>query len=292
MASNQKANGQHQGIYAQEIGDINQFLRHDFKGLEPRKNWNFSPAKIDNSQDHIVVIIGNRNYKDGVPLVHYAHNDAKAMREFFTHSLQIPKENILYYEDASKGDFEGIFKARLPNRVKAGKTHLWVYYTGHGLPVDGDAKLLPVDSRPDTAAYTGYSRAQLLADLKPLDAAQTTLILDACFTGISAGANLLPGAKALYRRVTDFTPPQNGLIISAAKAEEASWMDDGHELSLMTLYLLEGLSGKADDNQNNIITSHELQAYLDKTVPQAALRLYNQAQNPQIIGKRRDVIEY
>ena len=57
----------------------------------------------------IAVVIGNREYEQGIPLVHYAINDAKAIKQLLEERYQIPAENIIYKENASKGYLEGIF---------------------------------------------------------------------------------------------------------------------------------------------------------------------------------------
>lgn len=264
----------------------------DLKGLKPKREWGFTRAAGDASH-RVAVIIGNRNYRNGVPLVHYALNDAKAMRAFAEQALGVPQENLIYREDATKGDMQGIFESRLGNIVEKGQTDLLVYFSGHGYPEDSDAMLLPVDSRPDTAAVTGYSRRQLLASLEGLGARSVTVVLDACFTGTSAGANLTPGAKPALLRAPDAAVVDGDmLLISASGKRETSWMDDDAGLSLMTLYLLEGLSLQADSDRDRRVTKAELAGYLVPAVDRAARRLHNRSQRPDIVGGDRVLIGY
>jgi len=264
----------------------------DAKGLVPFKLWSFRPASVP-SRELIAVIIGNRNYAAGIAKVSYAHNDAKAMRQFVETALGVPKENIIFELDATKGTMEGIFQSRLPNLVEKGRTDVLVYYSGHGMPVGDDARLMPVDSRPDTAKVTGYSRQDLLEQLGRLGARDVTVILDACFTGSSAAGPLLASAKPiLLRPVRDAALPSNGLLITASRGDEVSWVDDTTGMSLLTLHLLEGLSGGADTAKTGRIDATAINAYLSETVDRHARRDWNQPQHPQVMGSNRTIVQY
>ena len=266
----------------------------ELKGLEPKRSWRFQRAASDQkvAEESYAVVIGNRNYRNGVPMLHYARNDAKAMRQFFHEAMGLPEENILYQEDATMGDMVGIFESSLPKRVQADKSKVYVYFSGHGMPTGKDARLLPVDSRPETAEVTGYSRKRMLQQLAMLSASETTVMLDACFTGISGGRSLTPGAKAIYRRAPDAGVPKNMVLISASGADESSWQDDEAGLSLMTLHFLEGVTGKADQDGDRAIHTSELQSYLQGEVNRAAVILHESSQHPQVRGSARSLLRY
>jgi hypothetical protein len=51
-------------------------------------------------------------------------------------------------------------------------------------------------------------------------------------------------------------------MITASRNDEISWVDDTSGMSLLTLYLLEGLSGKADTDKDGSIGTDEIEAYL------------------------------
>jgi hypothetical protein len=114
--------------------------------------------------------------RHGIPLAPYAYNDAKAVRRFLIDGLGTPPENVLYFEDATRGEMEDLFRRTFPNRVTPGETEVFVYFSGHGMPVDDKARLLPADARPDTADITEYSRDALLAQLDRLHAASMTVV--------------------------------------------------------------------------------------------------------------------
>lgn len=264
----------------------------DYEGLKEKRQWHFSRAKGSHDKT-VVVIIGNRTYQKGIPLVHYAYNDAKAMRRFFLEGMGVPAQNVLYFEDATKGEMEGLFKRTLPNRVERGTSDVFVYFSGHGMPVDTKAMLLPTDARPDTADITGYSRDTMLAQLNSLNAASITVILDACFSGTTKGNAPLTVGKPVYKKPGKAHVAPNTVLISASRSNQISRMDDKAGMSLMTLYLLEGLSGKADGDGNKTVSVQELRAYLQKEVSRVARIKFDMDQTPEVLGPAgRALVEY
>ena len=260
-----------------------------YKGLKPIITWAFEPARA--VSDTVMVIIGNRAYKKGVPPVYYAHNDARAMREFALSGLGLQAEDILYEEDATKGVMEGLFKSTLPARIKAGKKNVIVYFSGHGMAAENDAKLLPVDARPNTAAVTGYSRNALLDQLASLGV-NSTVILDACYTGTNKdGAALIEG-KPIFKAPKGAFVPNNITLISAASGNQIAWMDDKTGHSLMTYHLLKGLQGLADKNRDRRIDSEEIANYLKASVNRSALILHEQSQEPEVQGINQLLLSY
>ena len=263
----------------------------DLRGLQPVRGWEFRRAR-EPARDTLAVILGNRNYERGIPLVHYAHNDAKAVRQFVLEGLGVPEENVIFAPDATKGRIEGILRSTLPARVVPGRTDVLVYFSGHGMPVGDDAMLLPSDALPNTAQVTGYSRDLMLAQLGALRASSLTVILDACFTGTSKTGDGLLAAKAVIPEPKSARLPPNGLLVSAARGGQIAWMQDDVGHSLMTLHLLEGLAGAADSDRDGAVSSDELERYLAERVNAAAQRRFQQAQQPEIQGARRILVRY
>ncbi|MBF0471977.1 MAG: caspase family protein [Gammaproteobacteria bacterium] len=257
----------------------------EYEGLTMKTEWKF-PRASKADPETLVVIVGNRSYGKGIPAIPYAHNDAKAFRQFAEITLGVPPENILYEEDASKGVMEGIFRSTLPARINRGKSRVVVYFSGHGMAADGDAMLLPSDARPNTAKITGYSRKTLLNQLAALDAKQVSLFLDACYTGTDkTGAALLEGKPVFVAPVANAVP-DNTLLVTAASGSQIAWMDRDRGHSLMTYWLLKGMTGSADSNGDHTIDTVEIQDYLEQKVNREALKLHEQPQQPEVVGRR------
>ncbi|WP_420548590.1 caspase family protein [Curvivirga sp.] len=252
--------------------------------------------KRDPNRHDVAVIIGNQNYKKygrDIPDVAPAINDAKQIKSYFTDILGIDPENIIYVEDAKTADLIRIFgnhrshKGDAYSWVREGKSNLYVYYAGHGAPGDaGDAYLVPTDASADNIEISGYSVAQLYGNLSKIKTRSTTVILESCFSGNSDAGSVITNASPVYMKAQNTDIPTNLNVITAGSANElASWTKDKQN-GLFTHYYIKGMSGEADSaeygNQDGVVSTHELQAYLDDTVTYFAKRHYKREQTVQI----------
>lgn len=94
------------------------------------------------------VVIGNRDYEhEDIQPVEFAHADACLMARYFEKALGVPPDQIIsrYNVDLSKLNL--LFGTRhertgqLARFVDAGKTDLYVYYSGHGAPYPAGSTL-------------------------------------------------------------------------------------------------------------------------------------------------------
>jgi hypothetical protein len=248
----------------------------------------------DNS-DSVAVIIGNQKYSEvqGFP-VDYAINDAEAIQDYLIHFLGFRETNVHLRKNATKGQLESIFRPErggsLMSRVVKGRSNVFVFYSGHGVPdVAGkQVYLLPSDMSPDSP-QDGYSLDTLYKNLDFVKQEigpdrQIIVMIDACFTGET-------GRHKRFVRGTSlpgWTPPLpvtgEGLIklVATSGTHPANWDDDLH-LGLFTSRFLMGVAGLAAPGRGSIQWG-ELRNYLRTTVDADARRLSNgqSAQVPEI----------
>jgi len=241
----------------------------------------------------IAVVIGNENYthKD-VPDVEYAHNDAITIKKYLKNMLGYKEDNIIYIEDATKPDFERIFgtesvaEGMLYNWVRANKSDVFVYYSGHGAPdmKNKKAYFMPSNSDPNYVRIDGYPLEVFYKNLNTIPAKSITVVLDACFSGGSQKGMILQKASPMYIDVDfPFYGNKINLITSASGAQISSWYPKGNH-SLFTYYFLRGLRGEADNNRNRNITLKEIHQYVNDNVPYMARRIYGREQTPTMKG--------
>ncbi|WP_419798923.1 MAG: caspase family protein [Terasakiella sp.] len=253
-------------------------------------------AQTDQNNDDVAVIIGNKTYGDqDIPEVRFAHNDAKAMKQFVQNVLNIREENIIYLEDATQAKMQSTFGRQGNHRgkafqyVKPGVSKLYVFYSGHGLPGQHDQKsyLLPVDAEIATADINGYPTDLLYKNLKQIDAKSIMIFLDACFSGNSAGGSLITqasGASILPAPVPNDDPNDTLTVITAASNDQLASWDEESRHGLFTEYLLRALYGEADKNNDGKVKLDEVSAFLKEDMRYKARRTYNRDQVPDISG--------
>ncbi|MBU0675820.1 MAG: caspase family protein [Proteobacteria bacterium] len=257
------------------------------------------PGTTTQNSAGIAVIIGNRDYaKVGkeVPNIDYALRDAEAITTYVTRTLGFREGNIIRLNNATQADLVATFGSesnphgKLMDWVKPGESEVFIYYSGHGAPslTSGKGYLLPVDADPAKVDLNGYALDLLYSNLDKVRAKTMTVVIDACFSGTSAGGALVKNASSLsLRTVASKAPASTTILTAAATTEVASWDTElGH--GLFTRYFLEGISGKADQgsfgNNDHRVTLAELSHYLQEEVAYNARKLYGREQHPQING--------
>lgn len=248
--------------------------------------------------DGVAVVIGVKGYASKyVPSVDYALNDAELVTQYLIQTMGYQEGNIIYLENPTKADLEKVFgnkdnyKGQLYDYIKKGQSEVFVYYTGHGAP-DLDSKegyFVPSDSDPNYVKFSGYPLSVFYENLSRLPARDISVVIDACFSGMSDKGTIISKASPL--RVVPVLPGAGKInIFTSSKAEQiSSWYPDKRH-SLFTYFFLKGLQGAADKDGNKKLTYGELYDYTSENVPYYARRLYGRTQNPSFTGKDEKVI--
>ena len=174
----------------------------------------------------------------------------------------------------------------LPGKVKKDKTELIIYFAGHGL-ASSDGKelyLLPQDGDSDLLERTAISRDEIFELISELKPKSVTVFFDACYSGVSRDEeSLIASARPLMIVADDQVTPENFTIFSASQLDQISSGLKEAKHGIFSYYLMKGLEGNADSNNDKKITNGELIAYLDENVSQKASEL-GRKQNPSLAG--------
>ena len=264
----------------------------------------YKPSSVDadvplgvRQKNAIGVIIANRDYQNpNVPAVKYALNDAQTVKKYFIKSFGISPKNIIYLENATKGEMESVFgKKGFPHGElydyalsQGPNAEIYIYYSGHGAPDLTTKKpyLVPVDADPDYIALNGYPLETLYSNLNHIPARSAVVILDACFSGSSPSGMLIKNASPLEISVLPMArPPLSGLIFAASGPDQvANWYPKKNH-SLFTYFFLKGLQQRAGLlGKTKTITAKNLESYLKDQVSAIALKEFHRKQSPALFG--------
>lgn len=256
-------------------------------------------------QDAVAVVIGSEKYKDKtIAPAPYAARDAEVMNEYFKKSLGIRNIRSYVNEEATMMTLNSLFDSEigsLASSVIPGKTDLFVYYSGHGVPLPGkdgqtEVFLIPYDVPKEGIARYGYSLKKLYADLEGLNAKSVTVILDACFSGGSRLSEVYESKSITNQKFTlvDWDeaeePWRNNpdfRIFTSSKRNQTSQANDRTRSGRFTYYLAVGLQGDADKDGNGKITMTELKDFVTENVNKETLG----KQTPQFYGNSDFVVE-
>lgn len=132
------------------------------------------------------------------------------------------------------------------------------YFSGHGLP----DSFVPYDGRPGlTRSYLPH---QVIKQAFFQSGASTKLcIADACLSGSMTRQSTVSPKRAV---INDLPRSGNVAMLLASRSTESAVEARRLEGGAFTYYLLAGLSGRADQNRDRLVTIRELHRYVSPHV--------------------------
>ena len=251
---------------------------------------NIQPAK---PRDAVAIIIGIEKYRRA-PSADFANSDASAFYDYALRALGVKPENLrlLLDEKADAAEILVAFKNWLPTRVNKGKTDVYVFYSGHGLPSqDGNSLyFLPYEANRDLLDRTAIAQSEVVEALQRANPRSVTMFIDSCYSGQTrTGETLLASARPLAVTAKQSSFPPNFTVISASAPDQISSSSPDLKHGIFSYYLMRGMEGDADANKDKQITVGEMQAYLAENVSRRAMGM-NRTQQPQVVGDQSRVL--
>lgn len=245
------------------------------------------------NKDAVALIIGIGTYENIIDAA-YADKDALVFRDYATEKLGIPSNQIktLINKEADIGEVLLGIRKWIRRFTKPDKTDVYVFYAGHGIATaSGEAYILPYDGRPevDLLDRTALLQKELFAEIDKANPRNVTIFLDACYTGKARTGEVLM-ADANYRpiaiRPIDDGMPDNFTLITASSGDEFSGPLEEAKHGLFSYFLMKGMEGDADSNQDKKITAGELHQFVKGNV----LRQSADKQTPELQGNADRVL--
>jgi hypothetical protein len=252
-------------------------------------------VKVKTDKDKIAIIIGIEKYVNLVNLdAPFANRDAKAFKEYATRALGVKPSNIkiLVDDKAGRPQILEAFKLWLPRIAADGGKDIYIFFSGHGLASDdgNDLYILPQNGNSLLLEDTAITRVKLISLIQKVNPNSVTMFFDTCYSGQTREERMLVASLKPIRIVADEQDtPNNFTIFSASNFDQTSGTIQEAKQGMFSYYLMKGLEGKADGNQDKQITNGELIAYLKTNVSKEA---FSQAreQDPMLSGDPNQVL--
>ena len=157
---------------------------------------------------------------------------------------------------------------------------------------ENDLYLMAKDSDSDLLEFTALNRKEIIKLVSNFNPKSVTMFLDTCYSGVSRkGEQLVASARPIRVKVNDnLDLPNNFNIFSASQASQISSSMDKAKQGIFSYYLMKGLEGNADTNNDRLITNQEMANYLENKVSQTALEIYSREQKPAFVGSSEKVL--
>ena len=188
------------------------------------------------AENRVALVIGQSAYR-AVPALPNAENDGKRMAELLANAgFQVTAAPDLAQNDMRQtiSDFAGKVAASGPDTIAA------VYYAGHGLQIDGENYLVPVDIDPKREADIPMQAVRLndlMNTLGALPSRMRIFMLDACRNNPFPALNQTAGHGLA---IVDTKAGSPGSFISystspGAEAEDGNGADSPYTTALLSV---------------------------------------------------------
>ena len=211
------------------------------------------------------VLIGINDYKDkSIPDLKCAEADARAVHKVLTDPKigMFPPENVelILGKQATPVNI----KKALGALRTVGKDGLVVvFFSGHGAKELGEAFWVTQQAELGDLTATALSDVDIGRLLRRIPSERLVSLVDCCYAAATVkDRKAVLSTSGLWKQ---FTGKGRVVISGAGDSEEALEMPDVG-LGVFTHFLVQGLSGKADGNEDGVVTLAEAYTYLSESV--------------------------
>ena len=236
-----------------------------------------------------ILTVGINKYRDSRLNLDYGVSDATAILQSLQASQGVFGKVVAKKLTDQAATRAAIIKALTDYQNAPANDVLVVYLAGHGEIVGDDWYFLPHDFvfTPDGIKKTGISATTWRDALSRVGPQRVLILIDSCKSGGSVDTL----ATAIDRKLLRSLGRDAGVAILAGarrdqSAEEFPQLHHG----AFTYVLLQGVSGKADAQQNGQITTNELLTYSTSELPLLTKKLINQMQVPVAYSRGEDFL--
>jgi len=235
------------------------------------------------------VVVGVSEYMNsGIPSLKYADKDAEAFANFLRRpeggGYDSDHMHVLLNKDATLANMKDALINFLNQAIDMDL--VVIYFAGHGAPDPARPQnmyLLMHDSDPASLGTSAFPMWEIQTVLARYISAKRVLVFtDACHSGgISVNFTTRGLGKSepnlVNQYLEDLSKTKEGIaVFTASAAGEVSQEYPEFSHGVFTYYLLKGLEGKADYNNDYTVTINELMQYVEEQVK----RKTHGAQNP------------
>ncbi len=238
------------------------------------------PLKNNSGQpQRWAVVVGVSEYSNpAIKNLTYADRDARSFAEFLKTSsgggFEEERVKILLNKDATLNNVKQALFNFLRQTVD--KDLVVIYFAGHGAPEPANPNnnyLLCYDTDPKSLETTAFPMWDVNTALtRYIPSKRVVVFTDACHSGGITSDVATRGMSAtdgnlINQYLSDLSKTKEGIIVfTASQAGEVSQELEKFGHGVFTYFLLEGMAGKADFNNDYTVTIGELMDYVEEKV--------------------------
>lgn len=232
----------------------------------------------NNTYAIIVAVADYKNGSAGDGDLNYTLNDAKLFYNFLRSKKggSVPAENIVYLTETKATKANIIAKGKsLFSKAKQNDRVIF-YFSGHG----GKGCFVPYDAGNHGENLLYFSEVKSI--FRSSNSNTKLLFADACHSGSMKSTQSKETQKNLTKEIKASAKMNIAVMISCSENEISIESPELHQ-GLFTYYLIKGLGGLANNDNNKYITIKELYYYVYKKTREKAAA-YGHKQTPELFG--------
>lgn len=197
--------------------------------------WGALPAGVQSPERRVALIVGNSRYA-AVPKLANPLRDAAAVAAGLR---RVGFQSVDVVEDATREELSASLR-RFARQAEASDWAV-IYYSGHGLEMNGSNYVIPIDARLETDRDVALEAVALDGLLTAIDGAKKLklIILDACRDNPFKSLMRRTGAitRSLGRGLAPIEPEGGTLVVYAAKHGEFALDGEGLNSPFVTAFV-------------------------------------------------------
>jgi len=238
------------------------------------------------------IVVGINDYSDSeIEDLIYCENDARAFEDALTESGGFPKDRVKLFTGAN-ADQTSIYAAlksiadakSLPER-----STIVFYFSGHGFAYGGSNYIIPQDGTvfPDLIDSRNLKLERIEEMLAESSFERQLIFIDACRNQVTTGGKDI-GTKGFAETV--LTVNAKGMkVFLGTEFGQVSRESEEMKSGIFTHFLIDGISGAADLDNNGVIQFYELSGYVSTKMEERNIGA-RYPQRPVTRGEGSDLI--
>ncbi|MBK7058139.1 MAG: caspase family protein [Leptospiraceae bacterium] len=245
-----------------------------------------------NNGKRYAIIIGINDYNDtAISDLSKARNDAKGIGKILKDIGQFDQVFVMT-DDVVRSDPEHLYPTKLNIEEKIESVLRFTtpddlivfYFSGHGISdYDENGFLVTADTVADKKFDTSLRVDWIVKKFKEKKIKKSLLVLDACRDKLYTSKS--SERDSIKEKI--YTEAEVAATFYSTKSGYYSYEDDDSDYGVFTKNLIYGMEGRADDNNDGVVSFGELQQFVEKGVRDWSIKK-NKQQKPftKIYGER------
>ena len=259
------------------------------RSLERQTEFSFQELNpigraVSTNENAIAIIMGIGTYANTDADAIYADMDAQVFQDYAIEKLGVPANRVktLVNDAADERGFLLAVMRWLTRKAEPDQSDVYIFFAGHGLASeDGEQMyLLPYDGAPELLEKTAILREELFDDVASANPRSVTVFLDTCYSGTTRGTDMLIASRPIAIKALKQSVPEGFTVMTAAAGDQTAKPLEEAKHGMFSYFLMKGMEGEADANQDNKITAGELHSFVQANVMQQS----SGSQTPELQG--------